>query len=338
MFHTKERISVGDLVLAYTGFGYLHPIYVTVEDADKPSTAIRGIRVIHKDIVGMRYGAEISYDKFLRKRRSTDCDILEAVDTQSSKELKSKKSPLIKIYLLRPTPSLISKMLPRYTQIIFPEDMAAICSELKVIPGSYVLESGTGSGSLTHRFALSILPHGHLTTVEFHATRHIKIAEMLEKHGLSPHPVTLLSGDVSCASTTNALISSSYDCVFLDIPNPWDFLKNGQHRLLKTGGSFASFSPCIEQVQKTVHWLSKIGTFTNIRTIEVRSRWYNALSNRDDTTGKHGDNSGIVNSRPHKGCGLLPNDTGYGHTAYITFALCMQTGGCEVEENAGISQ
>lgn len=65
------------------------------------------------------------------------------------------------------------------------------------------------------------------------------------------------------------------DGVFLDLPNPWVALKHA-YKVLAPGGVLCSFSPCIEQVQRTCYTMSKMG-FEEIRTFESLLRPYNVV-------------------------------------------------------------
>ena len=74
-------------------------------------------------------------------------------------------------------------MLTHRTQILYLADIALICTFLELKPGSVVLESGTGSGSLTHALARAVAPTGHVHTFEFHQDRCATAENEFVRHG-----------------------------------------------------------------------------------------------------------------------------------------------------------
>eukprot|EP00392_Amoebophrya_sp_AT5.2_P005795 g5805.t1 len=75
------------------------------------------------------------------------------------------------LFLLPPSPDLVTASLPHRTQIIYHADISLILGLLDLKPGDRVVETGTGSGSLTTSLAASVFPHGKVFTFEYHEER-----------------------------------------------------------------------------------------------------------------------------------------------------------------------
>lgn len=75
------------------------------------------------------------------------------------------------VFLLAMTPELWSASLRHRTQILYAPDISLVLLRLRLHPGSVVIESGTGSGSLSHALIRTIAPSGYLYTYEFNQHR-----------------------------------------------------------------------------------------------------------------------------------------------------------------------
>lgn len=75
------------------------------------------------------------------------------------------------IHVLKFSPILWTKSLNHRTQILFETNISMILMYLNIRPGDRIVESGTGSGSLSTSFASAIYPNGHLFTFEFNQER-----------------------------------------------------------------------------------------------------------------------------------------------------------------------
>ncbi|XP_037550450.1 tRNA (adenine(58)-N(1))-methyltransferase catalytic subunit TRMT61A isoform X2 [Nematolebias whitei] len=230
----SDLIQDGDVVIVYMGHNSVMP--VKVQHGSQTQTRYGAIRH-SSDLIGQRYGSKVTCSKGGW------------------------------VLVLHPTPELWTVCLPHRTQILYTTDISVITMMLELKPGSVVCESGTGSGSLSHAILRTVAPTGHLHTVEFHEQRAQKVAEEFKEHRVD-HLVTVRNQDV-CKDGFG--VTGVADAVFLDIPSPWDAVGHAKSALKKHGGRLCSFSPCIEQVQRTCEALADHG-FQEISTLEVLLR------------------------------------------------------------------
>ncbi|KAM0958077.1 hypothetical protein ACFX13_023819 [Malus domestica] len=235
------------------------------------------------------------------------------------------------VYLLAPTPELWTLVLSHRTQILYIADISFVIMFLELVPGCLVLESGTGSGSLTTSLARAVAPTGHVYTFDFHEQRAVSAREDFEKTGLSNF-VTVGVRDIQGEGFPDEF-SGRADSVFLDLPQPWLAIASAA-KMLKQDGVLCSFSPCIEQVQRASETMRS--SFTDIRTFEILIHTYEVREWKLDDF--QGDEAGSVGSHPRKrqhrsnegsnaqettGSPTVmarPCSEARGHTGYLTFA------------------
>ena len=152
----------------------------------------------------------------------------------------------------------------RKTQITYPKDIALILMFSNAGPGSQIVEAGTGTGALTTALAYHIRPTGHVYTYEIRP-EFIKLAEKnLERARVSEY-VTVKEKDI-----TEGIHEKDMDAVILDLATPWLVITHA-YKALKGSGLLVSFSPTIDQVQKTVTALEE-DNFVDIQTVECLMR------------------------------------------------------------------
>ena len=152
----------------------------------------------------------------------------------------------------------------RNTQIIYPKDAALIVMFSGIGPGSRVVESGTGTGSLTTALAHYVGPTGKVYTYELRSEFQKNAAKNLERSKLIDH-VEMKSGDV-----TLGIEERDVDAVILDLATPWLVVPHA-YEALKPSGIIVSFSPTIDQVVKTTEALRE-NCFVFIETVECLMR------------------------------------------------------------------
>lgn len=236
----KERISEGDTVILFLGHNSMQTLTVTPGKVHQTKYGA----LPHSDMVGRKFGTKM----FSLNKKGW-------------------------VYLLHPTPELWTINLPHRTQILYSTDISMIILRLALKPGSVVVESGTGSGSMSHCLIRTIAPSGHLHTFEFHSERAETARKEFEEHKIG-HLVTVRCRDI-CKEGFE--LHQVADAVFLDLPAPWEAIKHSKETLKAEGGKICSFSPCIEQVQRTCESLRACG-FRDIEVMECLSRTFEVRS------------------------------------------------------------
>lgn len=155
----KDIISEGDTVILYLTISQIYNIKAQEKSKNKKGVEVENIfqtpygALKCGELIGKSYGSKVSLSKGWG-------------------------------YVLQPTPELWTVTLPHRTQIIYTPDISMIILQLELCPGSIVIESGTGSGSLSHAFIRAVKPHGHLYTFDFHEIRSKTAEQEFDDHGL----------------------------------------------------------------------------------------------------------------------------------------------------------
>jgi tRNA (adenine57-N1/adenine58-N1)-methyltransferase len=188
---------------------------------------------------------------------------------------------------LRPSTDDLVRDLKRTTQIIYPKDAGYILMKMRITPGSRVVEAGTGSGGLTLVFAQAVSPDGRVYSYEVRP----EMQELARKN---------LADFVDFKQRDIAEGFDEYgaDALFLDLPNPWDYLAQA-HSALSGGGFFGCILPTTNQVSSLIGALEE-ASFGLIEVEELLLRPYKAVPAR-----------------------LRPMDRMVAHTGYLVFARAL---------------
>jgi tRNA (adenine57-N1/adenine58-N1)-methyltransferase len=192
--------------------------------------------------------------------------------------------------ILEPSTFDLIKQLKRTTQIMYPKDIGYILLKLNIMPGSRVIEAGTGSGGLTLALARTVRPDGQVYSYELRPDILRLAQKNLESLGLVDC-VELKLRDI-----VEGFDERDVDALFFDVRRPWAYLPQAVGAL-KDSGFFGSILPTTNQVAELVRALEAQQTFGHIEVEEVLVRPYKAVPSR-----------------------LRPMDRMVAHTGYLVFA------------------
>jgi tRNA (adenine57-N1/adenine58-N1)-methyltransferase len=192
-------------------------------------------------------------------------------------------------WLLKPSTHDFIMHSVRRTQIMYPKDIGLILLKLSLSAGMKVLEVGCGSGAMTVAAATAIKPTGRVHSYEAR-NEFADIAERNLRRASVSDYVTLHRADARMGFE-----EAGFDAAILDVGDPWPLFPL-VHEALLGGAPLVSFSPTMNQVERTTEMLARVG-FVNVHSLECFLREIRA------DTGK-----------------TRPATMMVGHTGYMTFA------------------
>ena len=196
-------------------------------------------------------------------------------------------------YLLTPlVPDLLAHA-RHETAIIQPKDLGYIALKLGIQPGTRVIEAGTGSGALTLALALLVGETGHVYSYERKEAL-LEVAHRNLKRATVNDRVTFTVRDIAYGFTETGV-----DALFLDVPNPWDYLVQARAALI-SGGAFGALVPTINQLIDLIGALYA-GHWFMVEAEELLLRSYKITETR-----------------------IRPENEMIGHTGYLVFARAVQ--------------
>ena len=214
------------------------------------------------------------------------------------------------IHVLPPTPENWTTSLPHRTQVVYTPDYSYILHRLRARPGNVIIEAGSGSGSFTHAAARAVFSGypenvgvakstnevplqlvdkkprpGKVYSYEFHVGRIEKVTAEMKEHGLDSIVQTVnrdvyTEGFWVSVDGSRDWASPAATAVFLDLPAPWQALQHLTRTDAREDPSpleptkpvyICTFSPCIEQAQKTISALRQHG-WLEIEMVEMQHK------------------------------------------------------------------
>ncbi len=168
--------------------------------------------------------------------------------------------------VVRPTIEDFVLTMPRGAQVIYPKDLAAMCTFADVGPGMRVFETGVGSGALS----IALLRLGAIVTGyeirEDFATRAGRNVRLFLGQGVMDRY------SVHLRDSYESVDDAKFDRAMLDLPEPWRVIPH-LAGALKPGGVVCAYTPSITQAVTVREALS--GDWFDVRTLEVLHRtWH----------------------------------------------------------------
>jgi|SRR5579859_818415 len=210
------------------------------------------------------------------------------------------------VYFLMPGIDDLLSHARHATTIVQPKDLGYIALKLGIQNGTRVIEAGTGSGGLTLWLALLVGDTGQVISYDRTPTAPEVARRNLTRTGEAiAQRVTFKTRDIA-----EGFDETSVDALFLDVPNPWDYLVVARAALCG-GGHFGALVPTTNQVVDLISALYE-GLWFCVEVEELLLRSYKPIPAR-----------------------LRPDDQMIGHTGYLVFARAVNARSSDVSADSG---
>ncbi|NLJ47995.1 MAG: tRNA (adenine-N1)-methyltransferase [Candidatus Atribacteria bacterium] len=210
-------IQYGDRVYIYIDDG--RDYILTIQEGKEFSTH-KG-NILHNEIAGKNYGENV-------------------LTTKGNKVYLLPVGIIENIYHMR-----------RSSQIVYPKDLGFILLMMDLKEGDQVIDVGLGSGSMSAAMARFVGDTGRVYAYEKRedmislAVQNLTIWKLIDR-------VTIKQRDIEIGFDEKDI-----DAIFLDVPQPWDYLKQCWEALAG-GGRLGIISPTAGQVMEALRCLKKL--------------------------------------------------------------------------------
>jgi len=177
----------------------------------------------------------------------------------------------------------------RESQIIYPKESGYVLLKMSIVPGTRLIEAGTGSGALTIALAQAVMPAGKVYSYERREDMIDVATRNLSRLDLLPYV------ELKCRDIEEGFDEKEVEALFMDVREP-DLYLSQVREALAEGGFFGALVPTANQVSALLRGLQS-ESFVDLEVSEILLRHYKTVPAR-----------------------LRPEDRMVAHTGYLVFA------------------
>lgn len=183
----------------------------------------------------------------------------------------------LQVQIYKPSYREFVLLMKRGAQIIYPKDVASIIVDGDILPGSVVLEVGSGSGALTTAIASRIGLDGYIFSIDKNKKNQYRALKTLKRYfdslGINHINYEFINLDSSEINLNK--LEREITHIVTDIPEPWTVAQSVKPTYTL---KWISYLPNISQVQNLCGSLSE-SRYSNIYIKEILEREWKVSGN-----------------------------------------------------------